>query len=52
MVAGGLDGGDLLVLTPLGQVTSGVRVAISRQLLREDHAVASDKYSTRAKGSM
>ena len=26
LVAAGLDGGDLLVLTPLGQVTSGVRV--------------------------
>lgn len=40
LIAGGLDGGDMLVLTPLGQVTSGVRVAISRQLLREDRAMA------------
>ena len=52
LVAGGLDGGDLLVLTPLGQVTSGVRVSISRQLLREDQAIASDKPRTGAVGSM
>ena len=52
LVDNGLDGGDLLVLTPLGQVTSGVPVAISRQVVREDHAMVSEKPRAEAAGSM
>ena len=52
LIAGGLGEDDLLVLTPLGQVTSGVRVAISEQLLREDHAMASEKPSAKAMDGM
>ena len=48
----GLDGGDLLVLTPLGQVTSGVRVAISGQLRQEDHAMAPENPPAKAMGSL
>ena len=36
LVGSGLDAGDLLVLTPLGQVTSGVRVTVSKQPLSGD----------------
>ena len=52
LIAGGLDGGDLLVLTPLGQVTSGVRVAISRRPRQADRAMASEEPSAKAMGSM
>ena len=52
LIAGGLDGGDSLVLTPLGQVTSGVRVAISRRPLQADRAMASEEPSAKAMGSM
>ena len=52
LIAGGLDRGDLLVLTPLGQVTSGVRVAISRRPLQADRAMASEEPSAKAMGSM
>lgn len=41
LVTGGLDEGDLLVLTPLGQVTSGVRVTVSGQSSRSERALAS-----------
>ena len=36
LVVSGLGAGDLLVLTPLGQVTSGVRVTVSKQPLSGD----------------
>lgn len=42
LIASGLDTGELLVLTPLGQVTSGVRVAISKQPARAARALAAD----------
>ena len=41
LVTSGLDEGDLLVLTPLGQVTSGVRVTVSGQSSRAERAMAS-----------
>ena len=41
LVTGGLDEGDLLVLTPLGQVTSGVRVTVSGRPDRAGRAMAS-----------
>ena len=40
LVTDGLDEGELLVLTPLGQVTSGVRVTVSRQPARRARARA------------
>ena len=52
LIAGGLGGGDMLVLTPLGQVTSGVRVAVTRRSHKADRAMASEKPSTGAVGSM
>jgi hypothetical protein len=32
IIAGGLDHGDALVTTPLGQVTSGIRVSVTGEL--------------------
>lgn len=40
LVAGGLDEGNLLVLTPLGQVTSGVPVTIAGQPRKSGHIMA------------
>ena len=42
LIASGLDVGELLVLTPLGQVTSGVRVVASKQPARAARALAAD----------
>lgn len=40
LVASGLEQGELLALTPLGQVTSGVRVTVSKQPPRAARAAA------------
>ncbi len=42
MIGSGLDAGDLLVLTPLGQVTSGVRVIVSEQPAGAERALRAD----------
>lgn len=41
LIGSGLDAGDLLVLTALGQVTSGVRVTVSKQPARSERAMVS-----------
>ncbi len=52
VIDSGLVEGDLLVLTPLGQVTSGVRVAISKTSLPDDRAIASGASPGGTKGKM
>ena len=42
LIASGLEHGELLVLTPLGQVTSGVRVTVSKQPGRAARALPPD----------
>ena len=43
LIASGLEPGELLVLTPLGQVTSGVRVTVSKQPARAARTLPPDK---------
>ncbi len=52
IIEAGLAADDKLVLTSLGQVTSGVRVAISKGSLQSDHAAALDKSTGGLKGKM
>ena len=52
VIDSGLVEGDLLVVTPLGQVTSGVRVAISKTSLPADRAIASGASPGDTKGKM
>ena len=52
LIDSGLGEGDLLVLTPLGQVTSGVRVAISKRTLQAGHAMVSDAVEGGAQSRM
>ena len=52
LVDSGLSEGDLLVLTSLGQVSSGVPVTISGTQTRADHAVALDKSTGSSTGKM
>ena len=48
----GLAEGDMLVLTSLGQVTSGIRVTISKRSFQADHAAALDDSPDALKGKM
>lgn len=48
----GLAEGDMLVLTSLGQVTSGIRVTISKKSFQANHAAALDDSPDALKGKM
>ena len=52
LIDSGLVEGDLLVLTPLGQATSGVRVVISKTSGRTAQALTSGKTADGMKGKM
>lgn len=52
IIDGGLAEGDRLVLTSLGQVTSGIRVTISKRSFQADHAAALDDSPDALKGKM
>ena len=42
LIGSGLEPGELLVLTPLGQVTSGIRVTVSKQPVRAARVLSPD----------
>jgi RND family efflux transporter MFP subunit len=52
IIDSGLTEGDELVLTSLGQVTSGVRVTIANTSRDNDHAAALDRPPAKMKGKM